>query len=66
VHDAGFVRGFDAGGDLETDLDRFVQCQRSARQPLRQCFAFHALEHEVAPPLDFLEAVDGCDIGMRK
>jgi hypothetical protein len=58
MHDAGFVRGLDACGDLSAHLQRLVHGQRAAREARGKGLARDELQHQVAVSLDLLDPVD--------
>ena len=72
MHDARFVRGFQAFGDLSADVDRLVHGQRAARESSRQVLPRHELEGEEAHVEEFepgeiqIGRVNGNDIVLPK
>ena len=46
MHDALLVRRFECYGDLARDLERLLDRDPAALQPLGERLAFHQLEHE--------------------
>ena len=62
MDDALLVRRFERVGDLPGDPDRFIDRQRTARQPIRQRLSVHELEDEALRRAGGLEAVDGRDL----
>src|SRR5262245_63003579 len=62
VNDARFVRGLEAFGDLPAEVDRLVERQRAALQPLLERLALDELEDEEARVADLIDAEDLRDV----
>jgi hypothetical protein len=58
------VRRLDARGDLHRQLDRLVDRQRPAVEPVGERLALDILEHEVPRPVLLLDAVDPGEVRM--
>ena len=61
---ARVVRRLHAGGDLDEDVEGFVERERPARDAIGEGLSFDQLEGEVAAAAGFLEAVDRGDVRM--
>lgn len=64
VDHAGFVRGFEAGGDLAADFERLVKREGSALQAVVDRLARDELEDEEAGVAGLIDAEDLRDVGM--
>ena len=64
MDDALLMRRFEGFGDLLGNRQRFVERERSARDPLRQILALDEFHDEGADVPRGLNAVDGCDVGV--
>ena len=64
MDDPLFMRRLQGLGDLPGDRERFIERNRSARDPRVQAFPFHELHDENVPPVHRLERVDRRDAGM--
>ena len=62
VHDAGTMRGVQGAGDLDTELQRLFERQRSPRNPVRERFALEVLHHEECRSLVLADVVNGADV----
>ena len=58
------VGGFERVGDRLRDRQRFVQGDRSPRDPIRQRLALDQLHDQCDLPVRSLDTVDGCDVRM--
>jgi hypothetical protein len=62
VDHAGLVRGFEAGCDLDADVERLLDRERPAAQPLGECLARHELEHEEVRVAHLIDTVNLRDV----
>src|SRR6516165_6602689 len=56
-----FVQGV---GNLRSVLQHLLQGQRSFLQPLRECFSFDTLHHQIVDPTLMAYVVEHADVGM--
>ena len=59
-----FVSGFESFEDLIRDRNRFIERNRSAPDVFSQRFSRDKLHDQELPTGGFLDAVNGCDVGM--
>ena len=70
MHDAGAMRRRQRLGDLHAELERLLDRQRAALQPLRQALAFEELHHQEQPGRaaavgrQLADVVERTDVGM--
>ncbi len=64
VDDAGFVGGFEPGGDLASSSQGLVERERAVVEPLGQVFAGNELHGEEMGFLILVYAVDAGDVGV--
>ena len=64
MDDPGVVGGLDPLSDLRRDVDRVVDVERAAVEPLGERLSLDELEHEVAATLLLLDAVNPADVGV--
>jgi hypothetical protein len=64
VDHAGLVRRLESLGDLAAQVERFLDGQGAARDPLGEVLARHQLEHEIRAAPGLVHLVDLRDVGM--
>ncbi len=64
MHDPARMRFVQGLGDLDSDLQRFLEGRRSPPQPVGQSFAFQMLHHQEADPVLRADIVQGADVRM--
>ena len=64
MDDALAMGGLESRGEPQRDAERFLARQRSAAHHVAQRLAVQVLAGDVGPAVDFLERVDGRDVGM--
>jgi hypothetical protein len=64
MDDPRLVRRFERFGDLPRDGQRFVERNRTLRDPIGQRRAFHQLQHQRAHAVGVFETVDTADVQM--
>jgi hypothetical protein len=64
MNDPGVVCGFERLGDLPRDWERFIDCDRPARDAVRERFTVDELNDEGARGARFFDAVDLRDVRM--
>ena len=64
MNDAFLMRLFQSPGDLFGDTERFVHRNRTSLDALGQRLSGDEFHDEELPPAEFLQAMNGCDIGM--
>jgi len=64
MDDARLVGRFECLSDLPRDRQRFVERDRSLRDPIGQRRAFHQLQHQRAHAVGVFEVVDAANVRM--
>ncbi len=64
MHHAPFVGGLEGVGDLAGNRQRFVEPNRTVRDPVRQRVALDELEHDRRHAVGLFEPVDRADVWM--
>src|SRR5262245_34683867 len=64
MNDALLVCGFQRFCDLSGDRKCFIDRQRSACDPIRECFAFDQFHNQRASAVCLFETVNSCDVRM--
>ena len=66
MHDLLVVRGGQADGDLDADLDRLARRGRSSLEPLPQRLALEQLRHGIGRSLVHADVMNGEDVRVRE
>ena len=64
MHDALGVRGAQRIGDLDSQVEQFIDVQRLSRDALPQRLAFQVLHGHERPAVGLADIVQRADIGM--
>lgn len=64
MDDAAAMGLIERVSDLRTVFQHLFQGQRPSLQPLRECFSFHALHHQIVGPILMAYVVEDAYVGM--
>ena len=62
MYDTSLMRGFQGLTNVVGNAESLFDPDGTAVNAIRQCFAFHELEHKEAGVIRLLEIIDCCDI----
>ena len=64
MNDTSLMSGLQRHRDLPRNRQRLLDPNGAPREPIRQCRAFHQLQHQCVHTVRFFQAMDACDIGV--